>query len=378
MKITRFLPLVILLFVLGCRQQAPVTSGLQQKTFGKLSDNTETTLYTLTNDLGMSVSVTNYGGRITSILVPDKNGVPGDVILGFDSVAGYVADNTFQGSLVGRYANRIAKGQFSIDDKEYTLACNNAPNHLHGGVVGFDRKIWDVKENSDSAMIGLELSYTSVHGEEGYPGNLSVKVVYTLSRKSNELKIEYSAETDTPTIVNLTNHAYFNLSAGTQNTILDHYLLIPADSITPVDSTLIPTGKLASVAGTPFDFRNLTKIGLRIGEDDQQLKYGVGYDHNFALNNNGELDLAAEVVDSLSGRVMQLYTTKPGVQFYSGNFLDGTFTGKGGKAHSYRLALCLEPQHFPDSPNKPEFVSPVIRPGEKYHQIDVYKFSVLP
>ncbi len=378
MKIIRFLPLIMLLFAMGCKQQSAVTSGVQQKSFGKLADGTETTLYTLTNAQGMSVSVTNYGGRITSIIVPDKNGAMGDVILGFDSVAGYVTDNTFQGSLVGRYANRIGKGQFSIDGKAYTLACNNAPNHLHGGVVGFDRKIWNAKDISDSVQVGLELSYMSVNGEEGYPGNLSVKAIYSLSHASNELKIEYWAETDSPTVVNLTNHAYFNLSAGAQPTILDHYLTIPADSITPVDNTLIPTGMLAAVEGTPFDFRKATKVGLRIGDTHQQMQYGLGYDHNYALNNKGELALAAEVTDSLSGRVMQLHTTKPGVQLYSGNFLDGKFIGKGGKAHTYRMALCLEPQHFPDSPNKPQFVSPVIRPGEKYHQVDVYKFSVLP
>ena len=377
MNMIRFLPLILLIVIMGCKQQPTITPGIQQKSFGKLADGTETTLYTLTNTQGMSVSVTNYGGRITSIMVPDKNGIMDDVILGFDSVAGYEADNTFQGSLVGRYANRIGKGQFSIDGKTYTLACNNAPNHLHGGVVGFDRKIWKVKEGSDSAQVALELSYTSVSGEEGYPGNLSVRAVYSLSNASNELKIEYWAETDTPTVVNLTNHAYFNLSAGKENTILDHYLMIPADSITPVDSTLIPTGELAAVEGTPFDFRKLTKIGLRIGDADQQMQYGQGYDHNFALNNKGELALAAEVVDSLSGRVLQLHTTKPGVQFYSGNFLDGTFIGKKGIAHTYRLALCLEPQYFPDSPNKPQFDSPVLRPGEQYHQVDVYTFTVL-
>ena len=378
MKMIKFLSLSLLVVTMGCKQQVPVTSGIEKKSFGKLADGTETYLYTLTNTQGVSVSVTNYGGRITSVNVPDKNGALGDIVLGFDSVAGYIADNTSQGSLVGRYANRISKGQFVIDDNAYTLACNNAPNHLHGGVVGFDRKIWNVKEITDSSQVGLELSYTSVSGEEGYPGNLSVIVIYSLSNESNELKIEYWAETDTPTIVNLTNHAYYNLSAGADKTILNHLLLIPADSITPVDSTLIPTGKLAAVEGTPFDFRKLIRIGSRIEVSDQQLSFGKGYDHNFALNNNGNLALAAEVVDSLSGRVLQVYTTKPGIQFYSGNFLDGTFTGKDGTFHSYRYALCLEPQHFPDSPNKPQFVSPVLRPGEKYHQVDVYKFSVLP
>jgi aldose 1-epimerase len=378
MKILKLFLISMLAVMMGCKQQAPVTSGIEKKPFGKLADGTETTLYTLTNNNKVSVSVTNYGGRITSIKVPDKNGVMGDVILGYDSVAGYVADNTFQGSLVGRYANRIAKGQFTLDGKTYTLACNNPPNHLHGGVAGFDRKMWDVKEVQDSAQVGLELSYISKSGEEGYPGTLTVKAIYSLSKDANELKIEYWAETDTPTVVNLTNHSYYNLSAGAETTILDHYLMIPADSITPVDSTLIPTGVLAPVEGTPFDFRTLTRIGARIDAADQQLAYGKGYDHNFALNNKGSLALAAQVVDSLSGRVLEIMTTKPGIQFYSGNFLDGKFTGKGGRVHSYRYALCLEPQYFPDSPNKPQFVSPVLRPGEKYHQVDVYRFSVLP
>lgn len=378
MKIAPLFLISMLVVMAGCKQQAPVNAGIEKKAFGTLADGTETTLYTLTNINGVAVSVTNYGGRITSILVPDKKGVMGDIILGYDSVAGYVADNTFQGSLVGRYANRIAKGKFAIDGKSYTLACNNAPNHLHGGVVGFDRKIWEVKEVQDSTRVGLELSYTSKGGEEGYPGTLTVKAVYSLSKTANELKIEYWAQTDTPTVVNLTNHSYFDLSAGVSPTILNQYLKIPADSITPVDSTLIPTGMLATVEGTPFDFRALTQIGSRIEAADPQLGFGKGYDHNFALSNNGALAPAAQVVDSLSGRVLEIMTTKPGIQFYSGNFLNGTFTGKGGRVHAYRSALCLEPQYFPDSPNKPQFVSPVLRPGETYHQVDVYVFSVLP
>jgi aldose 1-epimerase len=378
MKIVKLFLFSVLAVMISCKQQAPDPSGIEKKAFGRLADGTETTLYTLTNINGVSVSVTNYGGRITSIMVPDKKGVMGDIVLGYDSVAGYVADNSFQGSLVGRYANRIAKGRFTLDGKTYTLACNNAPNHLHGGVVGFDRKIWEVKEVQDSARVGLELSYTSAGGEEGYPGTLKVKAIYSLSKTANELKIEYWAETDSPTVVNLTNHAYFNLSAGASKTILDHYLRIPADAITPVDSTLIPTGLLASVEGTPFDFRTLTRIGERIDAADQQLKFGKGYDHNFSLNNNGVLAPAAQVVDSLSGRVLEILTTKPGIQFYSGNFLDGSFTGKEGRVHSYRYALCLEPQYFPDSPNQTQFVSPVLRPGEKYHQVDEYVFSVLP
>jgi aldose 1-epimerase len=378
MKIFRFILLSMLTVGVSCKQQTPVTTGIEKSPFGNLADGTETFLYTLTNANGMSVSVTNYGGRITSIKVPDKKGAMGDIVLGYDSVAGYRVDNSYLGSLVGRYANRIDKGQFTIDGKTYTLACNNKPNHLHGGIAGFDRKIWEVKEVQDSSSVGLELSYTSPGGEEGYPGTLSVKAIYSLSHAGNELKIEYWAETDTPTVVNLTNHAYFNLSAGAVNNILNHYIRIEADSITPVDSTLIPTGLLTAVTGTPFDLRTLTRIGARIEEQDQQLIYGKGYDHNFALANNGVLTLAAQVVDSLSGRVLEIMTTKPGIQFYSGNFLDGKSTGKEGKIHSYRYALCLEPQYFPDSPNKPQFASPILRPREKYHQVDVYKFSVLP
>jgi len=370
--------MVLLIALVGCKPQHKIAAGIEKKSFGKLADGTETFLYTLTNNKGASVSVTNYGGRITSIRVPDKKGEMGDVILGFDSVAGYAADNTFQGSLVGRYANRIGKGVFTLDGKTYTLACNNAPNHLHGGVVGFDRKIWDVTEINDSAQVGLELHYTSIAGEEGYPGTLKVKALYTLSKDADVLTIEYWAETDTATIVNLTNHSYFNLSAEAGNTILDHYLMIAADSTTPVDSTLIPTGQLAAVEGTPLDFRTLTRIGARIDATDEQMKFGRGYDHNYVLNNKGALELAAQVVDSVSGRVLEVMTSKPGIQFYSGNFLDGKTTGKAGRLFAYRSALCLEPQHFPDSPNKSQFVSPVLRPGEKYHQVDVYKFSVLP
>lgn len=375
MRSYNLLLLALLFALFSCKQQGVVAPSVEKKPFGILADGTETYVYTLKNSNGISVSVTNYGGRITSIIMPDKNGTPGDIILGYDSVAGYVADNTFQGSLVGRYANRINKGNIVIDGKEFNLSVNSGMHHLHGGFAGFDRKIWNVKEIVDSTSAAIELTYTSPAGEEGYPGNLKVKALYSLN-DSNELKIEYWAETDTPTIVNLTNHAYYNLSAGRENTILNHTLMINADSITPIDSTLIPTGVLMAVEGTPFDFRKPAKIGLRINNPDQQLVYGLGYDHNYALNNQGNLALAAELADSISGRVLQIFTTKPGIQFYSGNFLNGTLTGKNRTIFTYRYALCLEPQHFPDSPNKPQFKSPVIRPGEVYHQVDVYKFSV--
>ncbi len=375
MRSYNLLLLALLFALFSCKQQGVVAPSVEKKPFGKLADGTETFVYTLKNSNGISVSVTNYGGRITSIIVPDKNGTPGDIVLGYDSVAGYVADNTFQGSLVGRYANRINKGHIVIDGKEFNLSVNSGMHHLHGGVSGFDRKIWNVKEIVDSSSAAVELTYTSPAGEEGYPGTLKVKALYSLN-DSNELKIEYWAETDTPTIVNLTNHAYYNLSAGRENTILNHTLMINADSITPIDSTLIPTGVLMAVEGTPFDFRKPAKIGLRINNPDQQLVFGLGYDHNYALNNQGNLTLAAELTDSISGRVLQIFTTKPGIQFYSGNFLNGTLTGKNRTIFTYRYALCLEPQYFPDSPNKPQFKSPVIRPGEVYHQVDVYKFTV--
>jgi aldose 1-epimerase len=378
MKSKQLFSLLWLAMLMGCISNESAVPGIEREPYGKLSDGTQVYLYTLSNRKGMVLSVTSYGGRITSLKVPDKAGNPGDVVLGFDSLEGYLADPSHQGSLVGRYANRIARGRFSIDGQEYSLACNNGLNHLHGGEMGFDRKIWMVREIIDSAQVALELSYTSRDGEEGYPGNLSVKVLYSLNLDSNELKIDYQAETDKPTVVNLTNHAYINLSAGQEGNILNHVLRIPADSITPVDSTLIPTGNLLAVEGTPFDFRKSTKIGSGINDSHPQLIIGNGYDHNFVLNNQGELALAAELSDSLSGRILQVYTTKPGIQFYSGNFLDGSLSGNQGREYSFRYALCLEPHHFPDSPNKPQFESPVLRPGEKYHEVDVYKFLVKP
>jgi aldose 1-epimerase len=331
-------------------------------------------LFTLTNRNGMQVSITNYGGRIVSILVPDGNGQMADVVLGFDDLKGYLGKDPFFGTLVGRYANRIANGRFKLDGVEYKLAKNDGPNSLHGGLKGFDKKLWTAKELAGDHP-SLELTYLSKDGEEGYPGNLFAKVVYSLS-DNNEIRVDYTATTDKDTVLNLTNHSYFNLAGQGNGDILQQQIMINADRFTPVDATLIPTGELRSVAGTPLDFRRPAAIGARIDNNDEQLKFGKGYDHNFVLSNAPhQLGLAARVVDPSSGRVLEVLTTQPGVQFYTGNFLDGTVRGKGGKSYGHRAAFCLETQHFPDSPNKPEFPSTELKPGETFHETTIYKFS---
>ena len=325
--------------------------------------------YTLTNKSGMVVKILNYGGTVTDIITPDKNGKMGDVILGYESLDGYrQTGNPYFGCLVGRYGNRIAKAKFTVDGKEYTLAANNGPNSLHGGLKGFDKVIWNVKLSTDSSVL---LSYLSKDGEEGYPGNLSVDVMYSLGT-DNALKIDYAAVTDKPTPLNLTNHCYFNLSAGADSTILDHELMLKADKYTPVDETLIPTGKIDDVKGTPMDFTTAKKIG----KDLASVK--GGYDHNWVLNRSGsDLELIGSVYHAGSGRYMEVYTTQPGIQFYTGNFLDGTLKNtRGGAKYVQHAALCLETQHFPDSPNQPSFPNTILKPGETYHQTTVYKFSV--
>jgi aldose 1-epimerase len=350
--------------------------GIKRSVFGKMTDGQTIDLYTLTNHNGIKVSITNYGGRVVSILAPDRNGKVADVVLGFDDLQGYLGNNPFFGALVGRYANRIAHGRFNLDGVEYKLALNDGPNSLHGGLKGFDKRVWKARELSQSHP-ALELTYLSKDGEEGYPGNLSVKVVYTLG-DDNGLKIDYTATTDKDTVLNLTNHSYFNLAGQGSGDILKHLLMINADRFTPIDATLIPTGKLASVQGTPFDFRKPTAIGARINDNDEQLKFGKGYDHNFVLNHHGNgLMLAARVTEPESGRVLEVLTTQPGIQFYTGNFLDGSIHGKGGKVYGYRTALCLETQHFPDSPNHPEFPSTELKPGQTYHQVTIFKFSTV-
>ncbi len=348
--------------------------GMERRTFGKMANGQAIDLYTLTNRNGMEVGITNYGGRVVSILVPDRMGKLADVVLGFDSLDGYLSDNPYFGALVGRYANRIAHGSFALDGVHYTLARNNGPNSLHGGLEGFDKRVWKAREFSGDQP-ALELTYLSKDGEEAYPGNLSVKVVYSLT-DSNELRVDYTATTDKDTVLNLTNHSYFNLAGQGNGDVLKHELMIPADRFTPIDDTLIPTGELRTVEGTPFDFRKSSAIGARINENNEQLKFGKGYDHNFVLNQEGDgLTLAARVTEPESGRVLEVLTTQPGLQFYSGNFLDGTIHGKGGKIYGRRSALCLETQHFPDSPNKPGFPSTELKPGQTYHETTIYKFS---
>jgi aldose 1-epimerase len=347
---------------------------MKKDVFGKTTDGNIINIYTLKNASGVEVKITNYGGIVVSLSVPDKNGKYDDVVLGFDSLNYYLRDHPYFGALIGRYGNRIGKAKFTLDGVECTLAKNNGENSLHGGLKGFDKVIWNAEEGKDDNS--LILRYSSKDSEEGYPGNLSVKVIYTLT-DSNELKIEYSATTDKPTVLNLTHHSYFNLAGAGNGDILNHEIIINADKFTPVDNGLIPTGELKNVQGTPFDFTKPTPIGSRINQDDEQIKLGKGYDHNFILNKtDNSLTLAAKVFEPTYGRVMEVFTTEPGLQFYSGNFLDGTNIGKGGKKYNHRFGFCLEAQHFPDSPNKPDFPSTTLKPGEMYHQITVYKFSV--
>jgi aldose 1-epimerase len=348
--------------------------NIEKRDFGKLPDGTPVFEYTLTNAKNMSVGVLNYGGIITSIKVPDRGGNVDNVVLGFRSIDDYAAKNPYFGVITGRYANRIADAKFALDGKQYTLAANNGPNSLHGGVKGFDKQIWQVKELPGGDSVGLELAYLSPDGDEGYPGNLDVKVTYTLNDK-NEFRIDYAATTDKATVVNLTSHSYFNLAGNGSGTVLDHKLTINADKYTPVSATLIPTG-IASVEGTPFDFRQPTRIGDRIRDGDEQLVYGRGYDHNWVLNrpNDGSLALAARLEDAKTGRILEISTTEPGIQFYAGNFLDGTLVGSAGKMYRQGDGLCLETQHFPDSPNHPDFPSTVLKPGEVYKTSTVHRF----
>ena len=343
--------------------------------WGKTPSGEAVELYTLTNAKGAEATIATFGGRIVSLKVPDRAGKMGDVTWGFDTLDGYFTKTPPPnfGALIGRYGNRIGKGKFTLNGVAYQLATNNGPNHLHGGVQGFDQKVWKAKEGPGQS---LELTYFSKDGEENYPGNLTSTVVYTLT-DNNELRIDYSATTDKDTIVNLTNHAYFNLSG--EGDILSHHVMINADRFTPVDKGLIPTGELRSVEGTPFDFRTPKAIGERIDAKDEQIAIGPGYDHNYVLNRSGAgLELAARVTDAKSGRVMEILTTEPGMQFYTGNFLDGTIKGKGGQVYGRRSAFCMETQHFPDSPNKPNFPSTVLKAGGKYQTSTVHRFLTLP
>ncbi len=330
-------------------------------------------IFTLTNSAKTEVKITNYGGRIVSIKTADKNGKFDDVALGYDTIDQYLSDNFFFGGIIGRYANRIAKGKFSLNGKEYSLATNNGENHLHGGNKGFDTKIWKAKSSASKSGAKLTLTYLSKDGEENYPGNLSVTVIYTLT-ENNEIRIDYSAKTDQDTIINLTNHAYFNLAGS--GTILNHQLQINSDKFTPTDSGSIPTGNLSEVKNTPFDFNQSTAIGARIDQENEQLKFGQGYDHNWILRKNaGELSVAAKMFEPISGRVLEILTTEPGIQFYSGNFLENV-KGLNGKIYQKREGFCLEAQHLPDSPNNLNFPATVLRKGQTYKQTTIYRFSV--
>jgi aldose 1-epimerase len=348
--------------------------NVKKELFGKLSDGTEIDIYTL-SDGASEARITNYGGYLVSLKVPDRDGKSEDVVLGFDDLRGYENNNTHKGTaylgpIVGRYANRIANGTFALDGKKYSLAVNNGPNALHGGPHGFHSVVW----KGQIIPHGVELKYLSKDGEEGYPGNLSVAVRYTLEKGA--LTIDYSATTDKDTVLNLTNHTYFNLKGAGKGDILDHYLMLRASRFTWADSTLVPTGELKPVEGTPLDFRKSTRIGERIDSDYEQMRMAGGYDQNFVPDSGGrELAEVAEVYEPGSGRVLHVLTDQPGVQFYSGNFFDGTIKGKGGIAYQRRYGLCLETQHFPDSPNHPAFPTTELKPGERFHRVTVFSFS---
>ena len=370
-----FTTLMIAAAFLASATMASAELKIEKAPFGEV-EGQPVDLYTLTNANGLVMTVTNYGGIVVSLTVPDKAGNLGDIVLGFSTVADYVKNSPYYGCIVGRYGNRIGKAKFSLDGQEYTLAANNGENSLHGGVKGFDKVIWAAKEVKTDNAVGVELKYLSKDMEEGFPGNLDATVTYWLTN-DNEFKIEYAAMTDKPTVVNLTHHSYFNLAGEGSGDILGHELTINADTYTPVDQGLIPTGKLEPVEGTPMDFRTATAVGTRIDADFEQLKFGKGYDHNWVLNRKsaGDMELAATVFEPKSGRVMEVLTTEPGLQFYAGNFLDDSRTGKSGNVNGFRTGLCLETQHYPDSPNKPDFPTVVLKPGETYKTSTIYKFS---
>jgi aldose 1-epimerase len=350
---------------------------LTEQPFGTLVNGEEIRRYGFRNGNGFEVAITNFGGRIVSIAAPDREGHLDDVALGFDNLDGYVKKNPYFGALVGRYANRIAGGRFVLDGQTYQLPVNNPPNTLHGGVKGFDSVPWKATELAANGVAALQLEYSSRDGEEGFPGNLQTKVVYSVS-EDNELRIDFHATTDKPTVLNLTNHSYFDLSGQGKGTVLNHVVTINADRYVPVDQHLIPTGELAGVAGTPFDFRTPRRIGDRIDEAHEQLKLAIGYDHTFVVNPDGAegAAFAAKALDPGSGRVLEVFTTQPGVQFYSGNHLRGDVSGKGGAVYGFRTGFCLETQFFPDSPNQPSFPSTVLVPGREFRGTTIFRFSV--
>jgi aldose 1-epimerase len=368
-------------FTAGAQQRAgsaasPRKGSVSKSAFGKTPGGEPVDLYVLTNARGMEVRAITFGGIITGIRVPDRAGNVADVALGFGELEPYLKNPPYFGAIVGRYGNRIAKGRFTLDGRSYTLAVNNAPNHLHGGVKGFDKVVWKAEPFTRADAVGVVFSHTSPDGDEGYPGTLTMKVTYTLSNAANELAFDYEATTDKATPVNLTQHTYFNLAGEGNGDILGHVLTIHASRMTPVDQSLIPTG-IAPVDGTPFDFRMPTAIGARIRATDQQIRYGNGYDHNFVLDRSGAgLVLAAHVEEPTSGRVLEVSTTEPGMQFYTGNFLDGTLKGKSGRPYTQRSGFALETQHYPDSPNHPDFPSTILKPGATYRSKTVFAFKV--
>jgi aldose 1-epimerase len=364
------------------REQSAVdaTSGgrsVVRAQFGVLPDGDAVDEFILTNATGVEVRAITYGGTITSLRTPDRDGSFADIVLGHDSLSGYLTASPYFGSIIGRYGNRIAAGRFALEGRTYQLAKNNGPNHLHGGVRGFDKVNWATEPFQNDSSVGVVFTYTSPDGEEGYPGTLAARVTYTLTDR-NELIFDYFATADRPTPVNLTQHSYFNLAGAGSGDVLGHELMINAGRYTPVDSTLIPTGVIAPVDDTPFDFRAPTAIGTRIGANDPQLRNGGGYDHNFVLDRGDDAGLvhAARVVEPRSGRTLDVYTTEPGLQFYSGNFLDGSIMGKAGHVYGHRTGFCLETQHYPDSPNQPAFPSTILQPGEEYRSRSVYVFGV--
>jgi aldose 1-epimerase len=357
-----------------------VKTPAQSTPFGKIATGETAQLFSFGNAHGIEVQLTNYGGIITSIKTPDRAGRFADIVLGYADLAGYLHDSPYFGAIVGRYANRIARGRFTLDGNTYTLAVNNGPNSLHGGLRGFDKVLWKAQAFQNQQGQGVTLDYTSRDGEEGYPGTLHARVTYTLTA-DDRLIVDYQATTDKATPVNLSQHTYWNLVGDASRDILGHVLTINAGAMTPVDSTLIPTGEIVPTAGTPFDFWTPTPIGARIDQKDNvQLRYGNGYDHNFVLNTRGssvaEPRFAARVAEPTTGRTLEIYTTEPGLQFYSGNFFDGSITGKGGSVYRFRYGLALETQHFPDSPNHPNFPSTILRPGQQYRSRTVFQFGV--
>jgi aldose 1-epimerase len=366
------------LLACACFAPAPMKKGqtqVKKQSYGNMPDGTPVDRYRLTNSNGMEASLITYGGALESLTAPDRKGAFADVVLGMETLDGYRAQTAWFGALIGRYGNRIGGAQFALEGKTYQLPKNDGPNTLHGGSHGFGKQVWQAREVTSTEGPAVEFTYVSKDGEEGFPGTLTTTVVYTLTNK-NELKIDYTATTDKATVVNLTNHAYFNLKGAGVGDILDHEVTIEASRFTPVDATLIPTGELRAVKDTPFDFTKRAAIGARIGSDDQQIQVGHGYDHNWVLDKTGAgLTKAAEVFEPASGRVMQVWTTEPAMQFYTGNFLDGKLAGKGGKVYAHRGGFCMETQHYPDSPNHPAFPSTEVKPGATYHTTTVYSFS---